>query len=345
MPISVDSLIEHISTEKPCGDDIGYDPNFIELEKMLVPKSKQERFGEEPAALEPEWNRIEARCLELLKRSKDLRVIVALTLALLKREGLPGFRDGLLVLTGILKQDWKLVYPRLEDNNPTQRVNIVSAITTPQGTMGDPYQFLFRLRQAPLCEAPRLGSFSLAAIGKPGAPIAEVQQVFRAMPPERLEAVYDAILGSQAAVRDIDQLLTKAVGEDHATSFDLLNSTLDELRNVVMPHAAPLDSPPSDEAGKQDRPETAKTASGKGPAISGTIQSREDVIQMLDQICDFYDKTERSSPVPLILKRARRLVNKSFIELLTDLAPDSLPQINTITGRQPEAAHEEGPRG
>ena len=57
---------------------------------------------------------------------------------------------------------------------------------------------------------------------------------------------------------------------------------------------------------------------------------------MLEQICDFYRRTEPSSPVPLILQRARRLVDMDFVQLLTDLAPESLNQINVIAGIRPD---------
>jgi type VI secretion system protein ImpA len=36
--------------------------------------------------------------------------------------------------------------------------------------------------------------------------------------------------------------------------------------------------------------------------------------------------------VPLLLKRARRLVTGDFVEILRDLAPDALPQVNKICG-------------
>ena len=49
---------------------------------------------------------------------------------------------------------------------------------------------------------------------------------------------------------------------------------------------------------------------------------------MIDEICSYYAQYEPSSPVPLLLQRARRLVNKSFVEILEDLAPDGLNQLH-----------------
>jgi type VI secretion system protein ImpA len=67
-------------------------------------------------------------------------------------------------------------------------------------------------------------------------------------------------------------------------------------------------------------------------APSGEVNSRQDVIRLLDKICAYYEKHEPSSPVPLLLTRARRLVDKSFIEILQDLAPEGLGQARQVGG-------------
>lgn len=66
--------------------------------------------------------------------------------------------------------------------------------------------------------------------------------------------------------------------------------------------------------------------------MSGPIQSREDVIRVLDQVSDWYARHEPSSPVPLLLQRAKRLVNMSFMEAVKDLSPGGLNEIQTIAG-------------
>ena len=110
MKATVDSLLEPISAEHPCGEDIGYDPQFIELDTFLQGR-EETQFA---AAEEPDWKAIMERCLALFQRSKDLRIALRLSVALLKMEGLPGFRDGLVLLKGLVERYWDPVYPRLE---------------------------------------------------------------------------------------------------------------------------------------------------------------------------------------------------------------------------------------
>ncbi len=68
--------------------------------------------------------------------------------------------------------------------------------------------------------------------------------------------------------------------------------------------------------------------------MSGPIQTREDVIRLLDQVSDWYAKYEPSSPVPLLLQRAKRLVNKSFIDAVKDLSPSGVTEVQTIAGTE-----------
>jgi type VI secretion system protein ImpA len=345
MKANVDSLLEPISADKPCGEDIGYDPQFIELDTLLQGRPETQ-FA---TAEEPDWKIVTERCLELFQRSKDLRVAVRLSLGLLKIEGLPGFRDGLQLIKGLIERYWEPVYPRLDPddgNDPLERVNILSSLATPAGTFGDPLQILARLRQAPLSESPQMGRISMADIAGTsaggGTPISasQVQGAFRSTPPEKLREIYEGITGAQAAVKEIDDLLTKAVGNSRAVAFDALASLLKDMRKTLASFAAPDESV---EVGG----ESASVADGgghsDGPGISGSVRSRQDVIRVLDQICDFYKRTEPSSPVPLILQRARRLVDMDFVQLLTDLAPESLNQINMIAGIRGDAHSGDAP--
>ena len=100
-------------------------------------------------------------------------------------------------------------------------------------------------------------------------------------------------------------------------------------------------------AGAQAGADAAQTpagaaGTGAGPAIAGEIHSAEDVIRVLDLICAYYKRVEPSSPVPLLLGRARGLVRKSFVEIIADLNPEALQQIQVISGPLGDKA--QGPR-
>jgi type VI secretion system protein ImpA len=75
---------------------------------------------------------------------------------------------------------------------------------------------------------------------------------------------------------------------------------------------------------------TAVTDTSSHPA--NQLATRADVIATLDRLCDYYARHEPSCPVPLLLHRARGLVDKSFVDLLKDLAPEGLAQLTSVVG-------------
>ena len=81
-----------------------------------------------------------------------------------------------------------------------------------------------------------------------------------------------------------------------------------------------------------DGEEEGEEGAAPKQALSGTINDRNDVVRALDKICDYYAANEPSSPIPLLLRRAQRLVPKSFIEILQDMVPSSIEYVEVISG-------------
>jgi type VI secretion system protein ImpA len=77
-------------------------------------------------------------------------------------------------------------------------------------------------------------------------------------------------------------------------------------------------------------------SAGRALSSDGEVRSREDVVKLLHKVCQYYDRAEPSSPVPLILKRAIRLTGMDFMEIINDLTPDAISQIRTVTGEKSE---------
>jgi type VI secretion system protein ImpA len=67
-------------------------------------------------------------------------------------------------------------------------------------------------------------------------------------------------------------------------------------------------------------------------SLSGDIQSAQEALLALDKVCQYFDRHEPSSPVPLLLRRAQRLVSKSFLEVVKDFCPDGMSQVEMIGG-------------
>jgi type VI secretion system protein ImpA len=72
----------------------------------------------------------------------------------------------------------------------------------------------------------------------------------------------------------------------------------------------------------------------------GVLRTRDDVKRVLEQVCEFLERVEPSNPAPLLIRRALRLLDLSFIDIIQDLAPDAYGQIENLAGKLPEPASE-----
>lgn len=345
--INAAELLKPISGEKPCGEDLSYDPGIQELD-ILMKGKPETQFS---AAEEPDWKAVRDLCLQLWGRSKDLRLATTLSLASLKMDGLPAFRESLALIKGMLETHWDTFYPLLDptdNNDPTQRVNLIAAMSTPVGTYGDPMRLLERLRQAPLTDSRQLGRFGLADIigsetgtagadGKPAVAASQIEGAFKDTNPETLQKLNQAVSDSIQFVKDIDTFLTNKVGAGRAPDLSELPKQLKEIQKRLAPYAGAA-------AGNGAPVEGAEGAEGAAPGaapavkkgISGDIQSRQDVVKTLEKICEYYRKHEPSSPVPFILQRAQRWAEMDFMALIGDLTPDSMAAIQKVTGEKKE---------
>jgi type VI secretion system protein ImpA len=114
-----------------------------------------------------------------------------------------------------------------------------------------------------------------------------------------------------------------AAGPDAVPDYDPLAVQLARLDRVVNDQLGFR----GDAAGE----ERAPGADG-GAVTVGAIKSRQDAIRALDAVAEFFRRNEPSSPIPLFLERAKRLVSKNFLEVLADVAPDAVPQARSAGG-------------
>jgi len=172
-----------------------------------------------------------------------------------------------------------------------------------------------------------------AAPAKPGPDLAQIQAAFR-------DAGAQVAIGNLAIVNEtighiqgLDKFLDSTLGAGRGANLESLKKLVAEMKHAIEPHAV-VEAAPAEAgaaAGATQSPAVKPVA-----GLSGTIQTRADVIKALGLICDFYRQNEPSSPVPLILQRGLRLVDKDFMAIMSDLTPDALKQLQVITGAKPE---------
>jgi type VI secretion system protein ImpA len=127
---------------------------------------------------------------------------------------------------------------------------------------------------------------------------------------------------------------------DAGPSLDaLVDFSREVLRHLPEPAAEPLPVPVDDPVppaaepnGQAGEPVPSPATVGSPAAPRQGVDGREDVLRLLDQVLDYYRRREPSSPVPLLLQRARRLVPMSFVEAMRELAPSGVDELVRVAG-------------
>jgi type VI secretion system protein ImpA len=104
--IDLDDLLRELSPEAPSGENLEYEAtsSYGALERAAQGKPEQQ-FGDTVIpAVDPEWGTVQRLALELFGSTRDLRVAALLTRALTRTAGWPGFRDGLLLIKGLIER-------------------------------------------------------------------------------------------------------------------------------------------------------------------------------------------------------------------------------------------------
>jgi type VI secretion system protein ImpA len=91
---------------------------------------------------------------------------------------------------------------------------------------------------------------------------------------------------------------------------------------------------PGAELADAHRPPATDQLSREGPInqFPGAINSRQQVVEILALLCQYLEKNEPTNPVQILLRRAQRMMQMDFLELLRDMAPDGLDQAEKVVG-------------
>ena len=336
----VDSLLQPVADATPCGADLEYDPAFLELERLVQGKPEQQMGSAVVPAQEPDWDAIAKRAAALLGKTKDLRVAFHLTRALLSCDGFAGLRDGLAVLRGLVERYWDGLFPRLEpdeENDPTFRINILMGLC-------DSAAIIERVRAIPLVTSRSFGRFNLRDLAiasgelppAPGtaAPASvAIDGAFAESAVADLQATAASVRESLAHLAALATTVGAHVGLAHAPSFASLCGLLGQAHKILTARLELRGVKSASLQGSAASSAAVDAAPAAQAELTGAVTSRQDVVHLLDRICDYYQRREPSSPMPLLLQRCRRLVSASFLDIVRDLAPDAVPQVEILRGR------------
>ena len=349
----LNKLLTPLGGDNPCGDNLEYDETYMSLEELAVGSSSSEMGDSVISGKDPDYHKLYTSCLSLWDRTRDLYVASFFTLASTKMFGLEGLKQGLQVIDYLVKDLYDTFYPELDpddDNDPTQRINILAMISPADGAFSDGYNFFNILREIRLVpELDYTYRDYLIASGYIESADDEVDinvltTQMATIPQKSLTDKLALVESIQELVKNIADNFNQKTNDLGYLSFESLEHEIKLLHNLYKNFVAnnsntsgdtTTDSTATEEQSQDTAPVqsvVAATATVAPQVVVKSVfnldtykaQSRSDALILIKKASEYFEKTEPTSPVPYLLQRALRMANMNFIDLLGEIDSNAL---------------------
>jgi type VI secretion system protein ImpA len=327
----LEALLRPVSDDARCGPDLDAagDPAYVEL--GVAAEWKEAKYvgdREVAAAQAPDWRKVKETGAALLAVSKDLRIAKHYVAALGHIDGLAGFAAGVRLLRDLLERYWDALHPVLEGPDDDWRKNLLMELNAERGALAG-------LRAAPIAESRKVGRYVVRDIevldgaAQPAAgstaPTAEllreaIRDTELAAGNLRLQSCREALTDLKA-IQDTFRQHQPSLYPEFPVAEKLRRRTEQVLADAL-----------GFEAAREDAPAALAGEAAAGDGAPGKLKTRADARRLLESVCEFLERTEPSHPAPLLIRRAARLLDLSFIDIIRDIAPDAAGQIEHLGG-------------
>lgn len=300
-----------IDDVSPSGDNLEYTEEFLKLNQFLETASDKN----------PNWNAIYDLSVELFNKTRDLRLASVITQCLLDIVGILSLKTSLLFIENLLVNLWDSIYPRLENNDIAYRLKAIHEINNNE-------YLLYQIRKTVFLPQHNKDPFTIRDIEKMDAhdssatlQLAQLQQHIQSQP-EQAATLAASLRSSLSSCQRIEEFLPQSTNNLQKLLLMILKYLPTAEEPTAQPEAA--HSEPSN-------PAHAYTSTPLNPALN-TIRGRADIALLLDQMCEYLSEHEPSNPAPLLLRRAKKLLELNFLEVMEELNPEGVQQIKRLAG-------------
>lgn len=338
--------LEPVSEDEPTGPDLEYDNDFLELTQAAAGKPETQFSPAEPA----DWRAVFSQAESLNSRTRDLRVANLWLRARLRLEGFPVLAPSLRLFEQLLQRWWDELHPRPEDGDAYARVNVLNELVSLEATLGD-------IRASLVLNDRSIGQITVRDIE---IAVGDLTPRDDESPPSRGQIenmLADAVADNPqvqtqasdavAALDALNDCLSGRLGYGEMPDFSALRSMLDSVA-AVSPRPASISAASDDLAGMlgdlgigeggddDDSPAPARRGRGGGGGL-GSIESRADAVRAIEAVCAYLEKNEPTNPAADLLRRAQRLIDRNFLQLVREFAPDAVGEVARMLGVDPDS--------
>ena len=338
-------FVDPISVAQPTGIDIEYDARFIDIQTLVEGKPEQQYGDVIIEAQEPDWNTVEKLCRQILSESKDIRVFCFYAQALTANYGVIGFKKGCEVIDANIERYWEDLYPKLvdEDNNfdAFYRSGSIRLLIDKSGIV----QQLNRSNI--IYSASKKGYFTIKSVASilinnddnsyPGGREKLVEDIKVAYQnnQEELSALKDAL----DLINNIEVTFDEKLAESHL-DFSAIKEPLEVIASLLV-RSSSVEEDKEEISLNENLSKTVNNVVTKSviniqSLDDISIKDRNDVRIVLEKLNLYFRLKEPSHPAPLFIERLQKLMDMSFYEMLKNISPNSLNDLDVIIGKGDE---------
>lgn len=344
--IDLDGLLTPISEENPSGDSLRYSGLYDEVSEARRADDQLSRGDWQTDLKVADYGRVKELVIPALStQTKDLQLAVWLGEALIKLDGFVGLRDALDLLTRLHEQFWETIHPVIDEGDMEGRANAISwfesvgafAIKEAPITGNLGYSFI-DWEDSKVFDIPdSIDSFSTEEQNKftklkeqaerERRVTAELWRRERASTRRAFcEQTNFALNECFASLANLNRVVEEKYDRNQTPGLSNLRKSLDTINDQFSKILEDKRQEEPDEvldaelaAGEDGAQTGAAGAPGSG---SGPIQSRRDALKRLQDVADYFQRSEPHSPVAYLVQRAVKWGHMPLENWLQDVIKD-----------------------
>lgn len=353
MILEFEYLLEKISTEHPCGMDCSFSNEFLSIKNARIqddPLLDQGEWVAEPK--QADWAFVEIKSIELLtEQTKDIRLYTWLIEAWSHLYGFEGIARGLELCHRSLMQYWLQLHPEIEEDDLDQRLGLLEGFIaqlpglirqipliqqSPFYSLKDYDNFLYQQNQKRKHQVDEIEE-------REGSEqqLEKFEQLLLNTPKEVQQQNNQYVLEIQYQWQQFKSVLDELLGIDgpsFAATDAQLESIFSNIQRIYKKDTTTSKSAPPTLADNQLAQSLAQNEknlfSGQIlPAFQQSIQfnnqyhivNREQAMQILKDIADYFQVNEPHSPVSYMLQKTIKWSQMPLHEWLAQVIKNENP--------------------
>lgn len=349
--IDLDVLLAPIPGENPAGENMLYAGLYDQIREARRSDDNLTQGDWERSLKVANWRDVAKHATAALaSKTKDLQVAAWLAEALIKIHGFAGMRDSLKLMQGLITVFWDNVYPEIDDGDMDGRANALSFLDRQgatalkevpiTGSPVSPNLSYYQYEESKRFEIPdNLDALSsseqerVLALKEQAAQEGKAtSDQWRAAKNTSRRAFYEETFAALKECTGLYKTLDSTMDEKFKSqtpglgalrkSFEEVNSFVESLlkeKKLLEPDAADGKTGAAQEAAASPAALQQSMAAG----AVGPILGRQDALNRLAEISEYFRKTEPHSPVAYLVQRAIKWGQMPLDLWLEDVVKDS----------------------